>query len=648
MSHARGRKRSYGRPKFTYNAAANPRRGPEIMVTATTFNETSGHMPSKTLSKRTILWVTLGLFVGSCGGGGGSKPGSAEAGGTCTDGELGCPCYGNLTCNQPLMCSPTLVCTQADDTDGAPGTGGSVVPNGGAGGTTTSPGLGGTPGIDGSAGGITGSGGVPVDAPVGTGGVGPGQGGIPGPGSGGSSGGLPGTGGLRGSGGLPGTGGLPGAGGKPGTGGSMPIDAGAGGSPVDAGPDPVLNGPCAAVGALNCVGHAQKGMMMCDGTKWVPNGACSGSLLCDTTPGPTQGTCVSPLANCASQQPGYSYCSSNTKMTCGPDLLTVWGDTCPYVCTAGQCAGECVPSSRDCNGQIPVTCATNGMWLSGTTCAGDCSKGTCCSASTPTNCNGTCVDLQTSSANCGGCGIVCSTAGGKTCRAGACQCPAGTTDCNGTCVSLTGSSANCGACGNACAGGRTCQSSVCACPAGSLECAGACANVQTDKDNCGACGVSCGTSTCYAGNCGGENLITNGDFSDGSTNWQITQADIGVTFGMSAGSYCVSLPSYSEAYFGWGNSLTSVAIAASYGYTFSYTVSSSDSLYSFQAKIGHTVTPYTVVYSTTTDSPGPTPSTFTHNFTPASSDTSAGIAFYLYAYSTGATVCFDDVSLVRH
>ena len=420
-------------------------------------------MDSHTFSKRNVLYVTLALFVLGCGGGGGNKPGAAEAGASCVAGELGCPCYGNLTCNPPLACSPASICIQPGD----PGTGGAVIPTGGMGGTM-SPGLGGTPGIDGSAGGMTGLGGVAVDASGGTGGVGPGLGGIVGPGIDGSAGGLPGVGGLPGSGGLRGTGG------KPGTGGSMPMDAGAGGAPVDAGPDPVLNGACATVGDLNCVGHAQKGMMMCDGAKWVPNGACSGSLLCDTTPGPTRGTCVAPIANCANQQPGYAYCTSNTKVTCGPDLLTVSGDTCPFICSAGQCTGECVPSSRDCNGQIPLSCATNATWLSGTACAGDCNKGTCCSASAPTNCGGTCVDLQTSNTNCGGCGTLCSTAGGKSCRAGVCQCPVGMTDCNGTCVSLTSSSTNCGLCGNACVAGRTCQSSVCACPSGTLECAGVC------------------------------------------------------------------------------------------------------------------------------------------------------------------------------
>lgn len=567
---------------------------------------------------RSFICLTLGLFAVACGGA--SSPPDAST--ACNPGELGCRCYGNQSCNQPLVCSAALLCVAANNLDSSTGLGGS-------GGSVDAeiPDLG-TP---------------EIDAPLSTGGTGgnPGLGGV---------GGTPGVGGATGGGlggvGAGGTGGTGATGGKAGTGGSVVPDAGI--PPVDAGPEATLNGPCTTVGALNCVGHAQKGMMMCDGTKWVPNGACAGSQLCDTMAGPTQGTCVAPVSNCANQQPGYSYCSGNSKVTCGPDLLTVSGETCPFACSAGKCTGECVPSSRDCDGQTPLSCATNATWLRGTTCAGDCNKGICCGSTTPTLCNGTCVDPQTSNANCGGCGVQCSTAGGKSCRAGVCQCPAGMTDCSGTCVSLTTSSTNCGGCGKVCAAGRTCQTGVCACPSGTLECNGVCTNVQADNANCGACGVTCGAATCYAGTCGGDNLITNGDFSNGSTHWQITQATTGVTSGMSGSMYCVSLPSYGEAFLGWGNATSSVAIVAGYGYTWAYTVSSTDPLYSFTAKIGHTVSPYTTVYTTSLDTPSATPRTFIHNFTPTYADTSAGLVFDIYASTGGATVCFDDVSLVRH
>jgi hypothetical protein len=174
--------------------------------------------------------------------------------------------------------------------------------------------------------------------------------------------------------------------------------------------------------------------------------------------------------------------------------------------------------------------------------------------------------------------------------------------------------------------------------------------VQTDNANCGACGASCGTSTCYGGNCGGSNLITNGDFSDGGTYWTVTQATVGTVYGTSGSSYCVSLQNYFSATLGWPDSLNTslgVPIDTSHGYTFSYTVSTTSTLYSFTAKVGHVVSPYTNVYSTTIDSPGVTPTQFTHSFTPTYSDSGAGVAFTIYA-SDPTTVCFSDVSLVRH
>jgi hypothetical protein len=183
-----------------------------------------------------------------------------------------------------------------------------------------------------------------------------------------------------------------------------------------------------------------------------------------------------------------------------------------------------------------------------------------------------------------------------------------------------------------------------------MECAGTCINVLTDKNNCGACGATCATGGCYAGNCGGSNLMVNGDFSNGGTYWNVTQASTGVTYGTAGTSYCVSLPTYGLATLGWPDPLSTslaVPIVASSGYTLSYSVSSSSTLYSFAAKVGHVVTPYTAVYSIATDHPDVLPTQFEHSFTPTYSDTGAGVAFTLQAYDA-TTVCFANVSLVRH
>jgi hypothetical protein len=606
----------------------------------------------------------VGILAPGCGGGsgGGSTP--------CPKGDKGCACYPNVTCNGTLVCASNI-CVQVDGEDaaqggvqgsGGSGAGGMIGVGGmvGAGGISSTLATGGALGVGGSPalGGAPGTGGSPVVDGA------PGAGGSPvvdaAPGTGGSlvgAGGSPAIDGSFGTGGAPGTGGTPGTGGAPGTGGVVPIDAAADAPQSDTSTPvtelPALYDPCSTLGALNCLGHAQKAMIMCDGTRWVPNGACAGTLVCDTTPGPSQGTCAQPIAACAGQQPGYSYCTGNSKITCGPDIVNISAATCPFVCTAGQCTGECVPTSVDCSGNVPVSCGYNGMWLRGTACPYDCNKGTCCGISAPNVCGSVCVNSQTNNLNCGGCGNVCPTTGGKSCQTGFCQCPVGTTDCSGTCVYLASSSANCGACGNACVGGRTCQAGACACPSATTDCSGTCANLQSDGANCGVCGLSCGGASCFAGNCGGGNLILNGDFSSGATYWTVTQATLGTTSGTSGGGFCVSLPTYGTATLGWPDALnTSLAVplGAGYTYTLSYTVSTTSPLYSlsgFNAKVGHAITPYTAAFSTYLDNPGPAAAQFTHDFTPSYADTGAGIAFTILA-SSPTTVCFDDVALVRH
>jgi hypothetical protein len=95
---------------------------------------------------------------------------------------------------------------------------------------------------------------------------------------------------------------------------------------------------------------------------------------------------------------------------------------------------------------------------------------------------------------------------GAACVNGFCStaCPAGQVACSGACVDISSTSSNCGACGVACASGQTCQNGACssACAAGSSSCAGVCVNTGTNTSNCGACGVVCPTGkTCQAGSC---------------------------------------------------------------------------------------------------------------------------------------------------
>lgn len=123
-------------------------------------------------------------------------------------------------------------------------------------------------------------------------------------------------------------------------------------------------------------------------------------------------------------------------------------------------------------------------------------------------CAGTCRDVRTDSAHCGGCGNAC--AGSLLCVDGACGCRAGLFRCGEQCVDLEGDVANCGTCGNACQGpaacpgDAVCASGVCreACPAGGCRCGGICTDMQIDARHCGMCGNRCpGMQVCGDGVC---------------------------------------------------------------------------------------------------------------------------------------------------
>ncbi len=369
--------------------------------------------------------------------------------------------------------------------------------------------------------------------------------------------------------------------------------------------EPSLYCPCSTLGALNCLGHAQKVQLLCDGTKWIANGTCSGTLLCDTSAGPNQGLCTAPASQCVGRQSNESFCTGQTKYTCGPDLLAVTSKACPYLCTGSDCVGVCAPNSTGCLSNQTATCDSTGQWQPVSTCVHGCALGACCGATTPDVCGTSCVDLQTNNSNCG-------------------------------------------TCGHACTSGNTCQAGVCACPTGQTDC-GTCVNLQTSKANCNACGTACpGTQTCSGGVCGTYNLIDNGDFSSGTTNWTLSTYS-GASIAVSGGALCVSLTDYGYGTLGWGGATLSTPLSAGTSYTFSYTAwVTTGTLYTFTAKVGHSVSPYTADFTTSLDAPSATSTDFVHTFTQTAADTGAGIGFSIEAYSASATVCLQNVSLVAN
>ena len=123
-------------------------------------------------------------------------------------------------------------------------------------------------------------------------------------------------------------------------------------------------------------------------------------------------------------------------------------------------------------------------------------------------CNGACVDEQTDSNNCGGCGSTFACTGGMTCSGGSCACASPTTNCGGTCVNTQTNIDYCGGCSAApCTTSvsnatPTCSGGSCSytCNSGYTACNGGCANFSNDDNNCGSCGATC-SGTCTGGTC---------------------------------------------------------------------------------------------------------------------------------------------------
>ncbi len=267
----------------------------------------------------------------------------------------------------------------------------------------------------------------------------------------------------------------------------------------------------------------------CLSGKACANGVCglscpAGQLICG-------GKCVDPLLDPVFCGASLDCLGANQGATCGAG----------QVCSAGQCKTSCVPGQLNCNGTCidPMTnrtyCGATGTCgvdggVAGTSCTVGqiCTGGSCaltCQAGY-VNCNGTCVDPQSSRAYCGataGCGVGSGSAGaacgaGQICASGACRttCASGQVDCNGVCVdpgtnrAYCGATAGCGVdggvAGSTCPPGLLCSGGGCqlTCKTGQVVCGGVCTDPLTSRAFCGAtagCGAGSGSAgaVCNAG-----------------------------------------------------------------------------------------------------------------------------------------------------
>jgi hypothetical protein len=226
---------------------------------------------------------------------------------------------------------------------------------------------------------------------------------------------------------------------------------------------------------------------------------CTGQCLTCAT-----GTCT----RVASGQPvaGRAACTGSTDSTCGGRCDNT-SDNCSYPPAGTSClAATCTNSSTH---QFAKTCpGSGGACASPTppseTCAYGCTNGAC-AACTP-NCTNKCGGASD------GCSGTCTgqCSGNTICQSGACQSCGSLSVCNGSCVNLQSDSNNCGTCGTTCGSGLGCSAGQCGCTASSPN-GTACTRPGQVNGTCwsGACVLpayfpGCNTAAdCVPGGCTG-------------------------------------------------------------------------------------------------------------------------------------------------
>jgi hypothetical protein len=150
---------------------------------------------------------------------------------------------------------------------------------------------------------------------------------------------------------------------------------------------------------------------------------------------------------------------------------------------------------------------------------------------------------------------------------------------------------------------------------------------------------------------GALNLVTNGDFSQGTADWGIVDGN--GTFTATGGKGCVAAGANQGQTLGWPEAAqgappaVGAVLEQGASYTLSYGAYSTTSPLAMDAKVGQTMSPYTPDFETATDAVTTTVTTFTHTFTATTGDTSAGIAF-AFTPTMDDQICFENVSLTKN
>lgn len=230
-------------------------------------------------------------------------------------------------------------------------------------------------------------------------------------------------------------------------------------APADAGTMPPAAGGTQPAGtcnadimndAANCggCGYAcpanalcQQGQCYCMEGYTVENNGCVPA----TTGGTVTGSgCPEGMSPCPD---GYCYELAYDASNCG-----ICGNQCPagMICSASMCTNvptESTTAVPTTTGSAAVTTTVTSTGTFGPIVTGMITASKACILSGKTWCDGMCVNLMTSTSNCGECGKVCKSLS-PTC-------------CNGVCVNTLTSTSNCGTCGHKCPPATSCTAGSC-------------------------------------------------------------------------------------------------------------------------------------------------------------------------------------------
>ena len=161
----------------------------------------------------------------------------------------------------------------------------------------------------------------------------------------------------------------------------------------------------------------------------------------------------------------------------------------------------------------------------------------------------------------------------------------------------------------------------------------------------GATGTG-GSATGSGGSSPGNNLVTNGDFSQGMMDWNLTGSPS--SSGVNNGEYCMMLTmSQGQIILGWGDSSTSLNLMANVNYTLTYQARASNGA-TVDVHIGQAVGSFNLDKDLGNDSPGSGTQTFTHMFSLTGADPQAGVAFLVTtSSSSGSMICFDNLVVTQ-